>query len=913
MRAVSLSLIIALVLWVGPAAVAEEPVAEEKTQVLVVGTIHNLHQGNANYPFESFVRILETFDPDVVCVEIRPEDFRRRAYLTEMMLASIWGLEAGRTVVPIDWWDSKNNARDERDDYQQTGEYALKQDEVERLERQSDILRAFQRQHGKDKKIWKRAKKQYATFWNGADFNDYVREGYRISLEVFGDSCVNLYYETRNSRMLHRIDGALASHAGERVIVLTGAEHKHYFDDALSARDDVTLIPFEAILPLQDAEPSVAITALLADGDAGPYFDMADPQVAAQHYQDRLITLMHGPDMDFDPNVVPEENVRQAAKLLEGWMWADPFSPALQFELGWLALHTGRYTEAIVHMEAALADIDALEETEEEARRKLMWCSAHRTIGLCHDLLGNREEALGAYEQGIAVLERTTPDPSTFEWLRDASYAKVLKKPFTWQRPPVADAAISALPGEERLVGRYWYVVDNVTYADEHEGPREVRLWAALPVDRREHRVRLGPIRPDPAEILHDPRTGNRVVFWQVPAPAEGERLVFHYDFEVVNRSVLTEVDPARISLPPADSELVRRYTISEPWLEITPEIAAKAAEIVGEETNPYLQAGLLFDWVVDELTYDYPSIDDRGADKSFSRMSGDCGEYSHVFIAMARSLGIPARDVTCNWPQGGGHAWAEIYLQPHGWIPVDTSVAQLVESGLKGQLTDDKVADFVESRGIPGRERDWLFGNLYPNRVVVFIGENVTFTSLDGEEVTFAFLQPGGTAGHPPAIELKGLSPATVSTGFFLFGDDAKSPEIAKAKANLALGPAYLAAGLLDRAVPALEAKLEESPESGATWFQLGQAYFDLGRHDDARSAFEQSLAGSGGSTKPTTDTWSHIFLGMCCDLAGDRDGALAAYQRALDVGADHGGSLATAQQFMDAPFTLEEEDGSE
>ena len=916
MRAICLTLTVACLSWLGSAAIADEALTGDTTEVLVVGTIHGMHRDNPNYPYESIVRILETFDPDVVCVEIRPEDFRRRSYLTEMMLATIWGIEADRSVVPIDWWDSKNNARDERSEYQTTEEYRLEEAEIERLERESEVIRAFQRQYGKEKKIWRQAKKRYATFWNGAAFNDYVHEGYRISMDVFGDSCVNLYYQTRNDRMLKRILHAIAANPGKRVIVLTGAEHKHYFDDALGSQDGVRLIPFEAILPLEDAAPSPAITALLTDGDAGPYYDMTDPQVAAQHYQDRLVSLMHGPDMDFDPNVVPAANVRQAAILLESWMWDAPFSPALKFELGWFALHTGRYDESIVHMEAALADLDALEETEEEARRRFMWQSAHRTIGLCHDLQGNREEALAAYERGIAVLEQTTSDPEAVQWLMDASYAKILRKPFAWERPPVTDAVIAELAGEDRLVGRYWYVVDNITYAEPHEGPREILLWVALPVDRREHRVRLGPIRPDPTEILHDPRTGNRVVLWRVAAPAEGEHLLFHYDFEVINRSVLTAIDPATVSLPPADSDEIQRYTISEPWLEITPEIAAKAAEVVGDETNPYRQARLLFDWTVDEMTYSYPSIADRGAEKSFARMSGDCGEFSHVFIVMARSLGIPARDVVCNWPQGSGHAWAEIYLEPHGWIPVDTSVAQLVESGLKGQLSDEKVAEFIESRGIPGRERDWLFGNLYPNRVVVFVGENVTFTPLDGPEMTFAFLQPGGAVGHPPAIQMEGLSPDTVSTGFFLFGEQAADPEVAEARAQLALGPAYLAAGLFDRAVPALEAQLAEKPESSTTWFQLGQAYFNLGRHDDARDAFERSLAGTGGSTKPTTDTWSHIFLGMCCDLAGDRDGAVAAYQQAVDVGADHSGSLATAQQFMEEAFSLEEEgdeDGGE
>ena len=88
---------------------------------------------------------------------------------------------------------------------------------------------------------------------------------------------------------------------------------------------------------------------------------------------------------------------------------------------------------------------------------------------------------------------------------------------------------------------------------------------------------------------------------------------------------------------------------------------------------------------------------------------------------------------------------------------------------------------------------------------------------------------------------------------------------------------------------------------------FQIGQAYFNLGRFDEAKDAFERSIAGDGGGTKPTTDTWSYILLGMCCDVEKDRAGAKAYYQRAIDVGADYNGSLATAQQLLEEPFELE------
>ena len=75
------------------------------TRVLVVGTIHDGHTkkselflpGPYRYPGDLYA-------PDAICVEIRPVDFRRKSYLTEMMMATIFGLDHGLKVYPIDSW-----------------------------------------------------------------------------------------------------------------------------------------------------------------------------------------------------------------------------------------------------------------------------------------------------------------------------------------------------------------------------------------------------------------------------------------------------------------------------------------------------------------------------------------------------------------------------------------------------------------------------------------------------------------------------------------------------------------------------------------------------------------------------------------------------------------------------------------
>jgi hypothetical protein len=464
---------------------------------------------------------------------------------------------------------------------------------------------------------------------------------------------------------------------------------------------------------------------------------------------------------------------------------------------------------------------------------------------------------------------------------------------------------------------RYWYVIDNLgekvgenggEKVDEKEGKGfVVRLWAALPIDRPGQEVDVREIVPEPAEIIKDPVGGNRVVYWKVTERPEDGRLVFSYDVTVKNRAIVKDLDPSVARRPDPSSMEAKHYTGSEPWLEITPEIRRKAAEIVGDEKNPISQARKVFDWIVEEMTYDYPHVKERGVKRAFSRLKGDCGEFSHVFIAMMRSLGVPARLVTAMWYGNGGHAWAEMFVPPYGWVPVDTSVAQLVKNGLKGQLTDETVAKFIKSRGIPKRDAGWLFGNLYPNRMEVFVGENVEVAAKsDGTTRTFKFMQPGGTGAWPVAIEIEGAK-KPVHAGFFRFGKDAGSRKIALEKAKQVLAPAYLKAGLLEKAEKGLEKTVERHPKAAQPWFQLAQVYFGQRRYSKAREAFRKSIAGKGGSTKRTTDTWSHIFIGMSYDAEGKREPAVKAYRAAIEAGADFGGSLATAKKLLKEPYRPE------
>lgn len=116
-----------------------------------------------------------------------------------------------------------------------------------------------------------------------------------------------------------------------------------------------------------------------------------------------------------------------------------------------------------------------------------------------------------------------------------------------------------------------------------------------------------------------------------------------------------------------------------------------KAKEIVGSENDPKKEAYLLYKWVGENISYDWDKYrnvinnmsikDSFGAIPTFESRKGICEDYSDLYAAMARAVGLKVRiDIGEGYTSNTweGHAWNEVYIPDEKtWIPLDTTWAQ--------------------------------------------------------------------------------------------------------------------------------------------------------------------------------------------------------------------------------------------
>jgi hypothetical protein len=146
--------------------------------------------------------------------------------------------------------------------------------------------------------------------------------------------------------------------------------------------------------------------------------------------------------------------------------------------------------------------------------------------------------------------------------------------------------------------------------------------------------------------------------------------------FEITRRTLLPPEDTSifRIDPHPEKEKDAAAYLAPSPYIESKhPKIVAFAKEVTEGKDN-WEKVEAIYDAVLDKIKYKNGDI--KGALKGLTDGTGDCEEYSSLFIAMCRAVEIPARMVRVPT-----HVYSEFYLVDDKgkgyWFPCQSAGAK--------------------------------------------------------------------------------------------------------------------------------------------------------------------------------------------------------------------------------------------
>jgi transglutaminase-like putative cysteine protease len=287
------------------------------------------------------------------------------------------------------------------------------------------------------------------------------------------------------------------------------------------------------------------------------------------------------------------------------------------------------------------------------------------------------------------------------------------------------------------------------------DGAKRVRVWFALPQDDPTQSISDFRVEaPYPYRVERDSE-GNKVLYLEAANPKEKEFTVLE-TFNVTRSELRGEIDAGKAKpLTDADRARFQRYLQANKYVVIDDDIRLLADRIVGDETNPVVQARKLYDWVLHNVDYWVKDPKTKKASPVGSTSyclifrTGNCTDFESLWTSLARAKGIPARivygsffkpDLDAKDVDQSYHCWAEFYVPGLGWVSHDVAVADLYVGDFQTNADNELLVRRTTGDGTYGADParvDYYFGNLDERRMTWSVGRDLILSPRqDGEPV---------------------------------------------------------------------------------------------------------------------------------------------------------------------------------
>ncbi|RPI42152.1 MAG: transglutaminase family protein [Betaproteobacteria bacterium] len=307
-----------------------------------------------------------------------------------------------------------------------------------------------------------------------------------------------------------------------------------------------------------------------------------------------------------------------------------------------------------------------------------------------------------------------------------------------------------------------WRTFDVTTRVEILKPAGVTRVWLPLPSIDSDYQKSLDNrwVAPDAqASVVEDGRYGAKILVVEFPASAKKPTIELTSRVQTQDRAV----EWGRKSPNQADAASLKLW-LQPTELMPTDGIVHRTAEaaIKGKRTDRD-KAQALYDWVVTN-TYREPTtrgcgVGDIKAMLESGNLGGKCADLNALFVGLARSVGIPARDVygVRLAPSAFGykalsansanitraqHCRAEVYLAEYGWTAMDPAdVAKVMR---------EETSTWIKTASHPlvARVNQRLFGSWEGNWLAFNLAHDIALPGAKGPKLGF-FMYPNAETSN--------------------------------------------------------------------------------------------------------------------------------------------------------------------
>jgi hypothetical protein len=309
-------------------------------------------------------------------------------------------------------------------------------------------------------------------------------------------------------------------------------------------------------------------------------------------------------------------------------------------------------------------------------------------------------------------------------------------------------AGIASAQDTRHFTFHYAFTVKDVSSGEK------VRIWIPQSHSDAFQTVKVISATGDlPLKKTHESKYGNEMYYVET-SKAKQQELHFEVVYDVVRHERLTFgiYSPHLEAVKLSDRER-KEYLEPDALVPTTGLPAELAVKVTEGKTTPLEKARAIYDYVFTTMRYDKTGTGWGRGDVLYAcdAKKGNCTDFHSLFIAMARSQGIPARfEIGFPLPPdkrsaeiAGYHCWAEFFEPQHGWIPVDISEAWKHPE-----------------------KKDYFFGAHDDNRVEFTMGRDLELSpKQDGKPLNYFVY---------PYVEIGGKEYPNVSNAFSFADTDA-------------------------------------------------------------------------------------------------------------------------------------------